>query len=79
MYSNKIRLVLVFSLYLFADFAFAQAEKSCPPEAEKPTVAATQAAMGSARDHGFLWRITKDGHASFLYGTIHVAKFDWII
>ena len=34
--------------------------------------------MQSARDHGFLWRISKAGHTSFLYGTIHVAKFEWM-
>lgn len=38
-----------------------------------------QAALRNARDHGFLWRISKDGRTSFLYGTIHVAKFDWTI
>ena len=28
-------------------------------------------------DHGFLWRISKDGRTSYLYGTMHVGKFDW--
>jgi uncharacterized protein YbaP (TraB family) len=31
----------------------------------------------NARDHGFLWRIIKDGHTSYLYGTMHIGKFDW--
>lgn len=34
--------------------------------------------MRNASDHGFLWRISKDGQTSYLYGTIHVAKFDWM-
>lgn len=34
--------------------------------------------MRNARDHGFLWRISKDGRTSYLYGTIHVAKFEWM-
>ncbi len=34
--------------------------------------------MRNARDHGFLWRISKDGHASYLFGTIHVARLDWM-
>lgn len=34
--------------------------------------------MRNATDHGFLWRISKDGHTSYLYGTIHVAKFEWM-
>lgn len=25
-----------------------------------------------------MWRISKDGRTSFLYGTIHVAKFEWM-
>ena len=38
-----------------------------------------RAAMHNARDHGFLWRISKDGRTSYLYGTMHVGKFDWTI
>jgi uncharacterized protein YbaP (TraB family) len=37
-----------------------------------------QDAMHNARDRGFLWRISKDGRTSFLYGTIHVAKLEWM-
>ena len=50
----------------------------CPPVAGQPTPEMVQDAIGKARDHGFLWRISKDGHTSYLYGTIHVAKFDWV-
>jgi uncharacterized protein len=44
---------------------------SCPlpPPAEKIT---------PAKDRGFLWRISKGGHTSYLYGTVHTAKLDWI-
>lgn len=49
----------------------------CPPEARTPTPAQRQAFERSARDRGFLWRISKDGHSSYLFGTIHVAKIDW--
>lgn len=75
---NKVRVALIFASLLFANFAVAEVVKSCPPIAEKPTPESMQAAMSNARDHGFLWRISKDGHASFLYGTIHVGKYDWI-
>ena len=27
----------------------------------------------AARDHGFLWRISRDGRSSYLFGTLHVA------
>jgi uncharacterized protein YbaP (TraB family) len=52
----------------------------CPPvaEAPNPTPEMIQASTRNARDHGFLWRISKDGRTSFLYGTIHIAKYDWI-
>jgi uncharacterized protein YbaP (TraB family) len=43
-----------------------------------PTVKQVQAGMAQARDRGFLWRISKGGHSSWLYGTLHVAKLDWM-
>jgi uncharacterized protein YbaP (TraB family) len=61
-------------LLAFAGYSAA----ACPPAAINPTPEMMQAAMLNARDHGFLWRISKDGRASYLYGTIHVAKFDWM-
>jgi uncharacterized protein YbaP (TraB family) len=50
----------------------------CPPAATAPTPAQVQAGMKAARNHGFLWRIRKDGRESWLYGTLHVARFDWM-
>ncbi|KQU78101.1 hypothetical protein ASE08_01875 [Rhizobacter sp. Root16D2] len=38
-----------------------------------------QSEPGGARDRGFLWRISKGGHDSWLYGTMHVARPDWVI
>ncbi len=43
-----------------------------------PTQAQLQAAQKLAKDRGFLWRITKEGRSSYLYGTIHIAKLDWV-
>ena len=34
--------------------------------------------MTSARDRGFLWRIRKGGRTSYLYGTLHVGKIEWM-
>ncbi|CAN5918084.1 hypothetical protein BH11PSE8_BH11PSE8_26100 [soil metagenome] len=34
--------------------------------------------MRDAIDRGFLWRIRKDGHVSYLYGTVHVAQAAWM-
>jgi uncharacterized protein YbaP (TraB family) len=52
----------------------------CPSAPDKPnlTPEMVQAGMRNARDHAFLWRISKDGRTSYLYGTIHVAKADWM-
>lgn len=50
---------------------------ACPPAAAAPTQAQLQAGAKAARNHGFLWRIRKDGRESWLYGTMHVARFEW--
>lgn len=43
---------------------------SCPPPVP-------QAASTAERDRGLLWRITRDGRSSWLYGTLHVGKPAW--
>lgn len=44
------------------------------PDAGRPA-----AAPGGAPDRGFLWRIERDGRASYLYGTVHVARAAWLL
>ncbi|MDE2148160.1 MAG: TraB/GumN family protein [Burkholderiales bacterium] len=47
----------------------AAATAVCPPQvAPAPAV---------ARDRGLLWRLTRDGHTSWLFGTLHVGKPAW--
>ena len=58
--------------------ALAQPAATCPPAAHAPTQEQVQAGMRVARDHGFLWRISRDGRDSFLYGTVHVARVEWM-
>ena len=43
------------------------------PSAEERAKASEQ-----ARDRGFLWRVSKGGKSSYLYGTIHLARRDWM-
>lgn len=62
---------------VLAGVAFGQTPTECPPSAQVPTPEQLQAGARQARDHGFLWRISKDGRTSWLYGTLHVAKFEW--
>ncbi len=57
----------------------AAADSSCPPMAQPPTAAQMQAVQRNATDHGFLWRISKEGRSSYLYGTLHVGKLAWTV
>lgn len=56
----------------------AQAPAECPPAALELTPERVEAGMKTAHDHGFLWRISKGGHASYLYGTVHLARLEWM-
>ena len=49
----------------------------CPPVASSPTAEQVAAAQAAAKDRGFLWRISKGGRSSYLYGTIHLGKLEW--
>ncbi len=48
---------------------------ACPPEPALPDAAALAAAART--DRGLLWRVERGGHASYLYGTMHVGKPEW--
>jgi uncharacterized protein len=72
-----LRNLLAFVLFV-ALVGAASAQDSCPPPVGMPTQAQLQAAQKLAKDRGFLWRISKDGRSSYLYGTIHIAKLDWV-
>lgn len=60
--------------------AFAQAPEAsqCPPQATAPDPQRFAAGMRDAKDRGYLWRVRRDGRTSYLYGTIHVARPDWM-
>lgn len=51
---------------------------ACPPTPQALTPEQVRAGMRDAVDHGFLWRVTRDGRSSWLYGTIHVARPSWM-
>lgn len=69
---------LYFALLLATGLSAEAAETICPPAITQPPPEIMQEAIRKASDRGFLWRITKNGRTSFLYGTIHVAKFHWM-
>src|SRR5262245_52524248 len=54
-----------------------RAQSTCPPGVRAPTQLEMDDAFRSARDRGALWRFEKDGRPGYLYGTIHVGKFEW--
>jgi len=44
-----------------------------------PSAEQVQAAQRDAPDRGLLWRVSKQGHSSYLYGTLHVGKPLWVL
>jgi uncharacterized protein len=52
---------------------------SCPPQATAPSPEQLWRGVAEARDRGFLWRITRDGRSSYLYGTVHIARVGWMV
>lgn len=50
---------------------------ACPPVAQPIDFDDAQVPSSPQPDRGFLWRISKGGRSSWLYGTIHVARLDW--
>lgn len=55
------------------------AHAACPPEPKVPSPAQIKAWLPAAPDRGLLWRISRDGHSSYLYGTLHIGKPDWAV
>jgi uncharacterized protein len=72
-----LRYLFAFVL-LAALLGVANAQDACPPPIGAPTQEQLQAAQKLAKDRGFLWRISKDGRSSYLYGTIHIGKLEWV-
>lgn len=70
-------------LWLTAALCVAQAAAqtptpaACPPAVQAPSAAQLQAAVANARDRGALWRITRNGASSYLFGTLHIGKLEW--
>ena len=58
-------------------FLAVAAQAACPPSAiaslEKPG-----AGLRNGVDRGLLWRIERDGRTSWLYGTIHIGRAEWV-
>jgi uncharacterized protein YbaP (TraB family) len=50
------------------------ANAACLPAPNPPSAQEIQQLQDAATDHGFLWKISKEGRTSWLYGSIHVNR-----
>ncbi len=53
------------------------ARADCPPTPALPTAAQAATWAAKAPDRGPLWRISRGGHSSYLFGSLHIGKPDW--
>ena len=56
----------------------ATASPACPPPAAQLTPERIQQGVRNAQNRGPLWRVTKAGQSSWLYGTAHLSSVDWV-
>jgi uncharacterized protein YbaP (TraB family) len=75
--SSRLLALLVFLSIFFAILPSVQAQ-ACPAPLQAPTAEQIQEAQKAARNRGYLWKITKNERSSYLYGTIHVGRLEWI-
>jgi hypothetical protein len=75
-YRLQLRIVAVFLITWLVSLSATQAQ-TCPPALQTPSAEQIQQALRSARNRGFLWKITKDNRSSYLYGTIHLGRLEW--
>ncbi|SFQ39708.1 TraB/GumN family protein [Variovorax sp. 770b2] len=68
------RRVLAGALCVFAVAAHAA---DCPPSAIA-SLAKLGSGVRNGVDRGMLWRIERDGRTSWLYGTIHIGRAEWV-
>jgi hypothetical protein len=76
-WTRLLALVALLPLPLLAP-AQTAAAPDCPPQASAPDPQRVAAGMRDAKDRGYLWRVRRDGRTSYLYGTIHVARPEWM-
>lgn len=50
----------------------------CPPQAEAPGRNLILQAREQAADRGYLWRIGRGGRDSYLYGSLHAGRPEWL-
>ncbi|EHH67043.1 TraB/GumN family protein [Gluconobacter morbifer] len=56
-----------------------ETDAHCPAPVTVPSPTELPHMLAISKDRGFLWKITKNGHSSWLYGTLHVGRRDWLL
>lgn len=73
-----LRAVAIFAL-LLAGTTVAALAADCPPAAAPVPADLFDKPGPKARNRGFLWSVAKDGRTSYLYGTLHLGRMEWLI
>ncbi len=76
----KWRLAIVMALAACTWPALAQSPAAvCPPSASPIGPEERAQIAPRAQDRGLLWRISKEGRISYLYGTVHLGRREWVV
>jgi len=73
----SLALACAFMAGTAAALAARPAQGTCPPEPDPLSHELLQKAQQQATDRGFLWRISREGRDSFLYGSMHAGRPEW--
>lgn len=76
---HLLRLFCILGFLLLAASARAQQDGACPPPPPSQENLRPEDLHRDVRDRGVLWRVDKGGRTSWLYGTVHVNRVDWVV
>ncbi|WP_420226295.1 TraB/GumN family protein [Pigmentiphaga litoralis] len=68
---------LALAAALALGFATAAMAAPCPPAPLTAAEVAAAAARSDGKDRGLLWKLSRDGTTSWLYGTVHAGRPAW--
>lgn len=69
--------IIVWLVFCIDSIGHAQTNSSCPPEPMPLEHQMAYVEKSTSKNSGFLWRIEKNGYASWLYGTMHQMQIDY--
>lgn len=77
--ARSVRALVAMAMLSVAAVGHAQETPACLPNPTPPDADKMRELSKSAKDHGFLWKIEKNGKSGYLFGTIHLNKLDWFL